>query len=73
MHRESWLLYLIVFLMFCDCYHAVPLPRGAVVWSWSAVCDSVMPDHTHLLFSLSNLFDNLKFLFPHDIFAVCSD
>ena len=35
--------------MSCDCYCHVAIPHGVV--GWSAVCDSDIPDHTHLLFS----------------------
>ena len=34
---ESWLLYLIVFLLSCGCYCSVSLPPG--VMGWSVVCD----------------------------------
>ena len=35
--RESRLIYLTVFLMYCDCQCSVPFPRGAL--GWSAVYD----------------------------------
>ena len=34
--------------MYCNYKCSVALPHGAV--GWSAVCDLVFPDHTHLLF-----------------------
>ena len=56
MRINSWLLYLIDILMYCDCKCSVALPHGAV--GWSALCDVVFSDHTHLLFVIkkSNLY-----------------
>ena len=39
---------LVVLRMSCYCKFSVTLLHGAV--GWSAVCDCVFPDHTHLLF-----------------------
>ena len=36
---------------YCKCY--VALPQGVV--GWSAVCDGVFPDHSHLLFPMEVL------------------
>ena len=36
--------------MSCYCKSYVSPPRGAI--GWSAVCDLVFPDHTHLLFEV---------------------
>ena len=44
--RESWLLCNYVYVA----VNVLSLPRGAV--GWSAVCNCVFPDHTHLLFGL---------------------
>ena len=41
---------IIVLQMYCYYKYSVALPHGAV--SWSAVCDVVFPDHTHLLFAI---------------------
>ena len=39
-----------IFVLQMLCYYkcSVALPHGAM--AWSAVCDCVFPDHTHLLF-----------------------
>ena len=57
--RESLLLFLIVFLMFCDCKCSVTLPHGAV--DWSAVSDCRTFDQTYLLFI------NIVIFFPKQI------
>ena len=40
---------LIVCLMSCDCWCSMAPPHSAI--GWSAVCDCVFLDQTHLLFS----------------------
>ena len=44
--RQLGSLNLFVFLVSCDCYCYLSLSRGMV--GWSAVCDCVFSDHTHL-------------------------
>ena len=43
--------------MYCDCKCSVALSRGVV--GWSALCDMVLPDNTHLPFRNFNTSDKI--------------
>ena len=44
--------------MYCYYKCSVTLPHGTV--GWSAVCDCVFPDHTHLLLEIPILYSKLQ-------------